>query len=420
MEDFIYEKDADGIVTVTMDMQGQGANTMNARFEPGMRDLCDKLEAEEGLTGVVFASAKSTFFAGGDLKDILATMEAGQREFELIENSKATYRRLEKLPVPVVAAINGAALGGGYELCLSCNHRVVVDDPKAIVGLPEVTLGLLPGGGGTQMLRRFVPLDRALDMLTSGKPVAVEDAAGLVARVVPADGLVDAAVELAEEHRPDLVIVDVKMPVLDGIAAAERMPVRIGEQIPNVMIPQWHRGSDWAVGHAERFRDAVGERITAGRAVVEDERVRMMWIGAGLWFDTKFYTAFEEEFGAVFAWSMYLPFAANGYVRRSKGDYLRALAARVVTMNEQLHQAPWANAWLVKQARDYRIDLAVVLVPEADRPSGYATNFITEDLREAGVEVVEIHADMVDARKWNGARAKADVIDGIRRVRGAT
>ncbi|EAQ12790.1 2-hydroxyglutaryl-CoA dehydratase D-component [Maritimibacter alkaliphilus HTCC2654] len=204
------------------------------------------------------------------------------------------------------------------------------------------------------------------------------------------------------------------------IAAAERMPVRIGEQIPNVMIPQWHRGSDWAVGHAERFRDAVGERIAAGRAVVDDERVRMMWIGAGLWFDTKFYTAFEEEFGAVFAWSMYLPFAADGYVRRSKGDYLRALAARVVTMNEQLHQAPWANAWLVKQARDYRIDLAVVLVPEADRPSGYATNFITEDLREAGVEVVEIHADMVDARKWNGARAKADVIDGIRRVRGAT
>ncbi|MBV7407390.1 2-hydroxyacyl-CoA dehydratase family protein [Maritimibacter sp. DP1N21-5] len=204
------------------------------------------------------------------------------------------------------------------------------------------------------------------------------------------------------------------------IAGAERMPVRIGEQIPNVMIPQWHRGSDWAVAHAERFRDAVGERIAAGRAVVEDERVRMMWIGAGLWFDTRFYTAFEEDFGAVFAWSMYLPFAADGYIRRAKGDYLRALAARVVTMNEQLHQAPWANAWLVKQARDYRIDLAVVLVPEADRQSGYATNFITEDLRAAGVEVVEIHADMVDARKWNGARAKADVAEAIRRLQPAT
>lgn len=204
------------------------------------------------------------------------------------------------------------------------------------------------------------------------------------------------------------------------IAGAARMPVRIGEQIPNVMIPQWHRGSDWAVGHAARFRDAVGDRIAAGRAVVEDERVRMMWIGAGLWFDTGFYTAFEEEFGAVFAWSMYLPFAADGYVRRAKGDYLRALAARVVTMNEQLHQPPWANAWLVKQARDYRIDLAVVLVPEADRQSGYCTNFIVEDLRDAGVEVVEIHADMVDARKWDSARAKADVAAGIRRVRAAT
>ena len=203
------------------------------------------------------------------------------------------------------------------------------------------------------------------------------------------------------------------------IAAAERIPVRIAEQIPNVMIPQWHRGSDWALRHAERFRDAVAERIAQGGAVVDTERVRMMWIGAGLWFDTKFYTAFEQDFGAVFAWSMYLPFAADGYIRRSKGDYIRALAARVVTMNEQLHQPPWANEWLVKQARDYRIDLAVVLVPEADRPSGYSTRFIAEDLRAAGVEVVEIRADMVDARKWDGAAAKSAVAAGIRNVLGA-
>ena len=204
--------------------------------------------------------------------------------------------------------------------------------------------------------------------------------------------------------------------VSEMIASAERTPVRISEQIPNVMIPQWHRGSDWALTHAERFRDAVGERISQGRAVCPDERVRMMWIGAGLWFDTKFYSAFEDEFGAVFSWSMYLPFAADGYIRHSKGDYLRALAARMVTMNEQLHQPPWANKWLVKQARDYRIDLAVILVPEADRQSGYCTNFIVDDLRDAGVEVALIHADMVDARKWNGAEAKAQVIDGIRKV----
>lgn len=200
------------------------------------------------------------------------------------------------------------------------------------------------------------------------------------------------------------------------IAGADRTPVRISEQIPNVMIPQWHRGSDWALAHAERFRDAVADQIAGGGAVCQDERVRMMWIGAGLWFDTKFYTAFEEDFGAVFAWSMYLPFAADGYIRRAKGDYIRALAARVVTMNEQLHQPPWANQWVVKQAEDYRIDLAVILVPEADRQSGYCTNFIVKDLIAAGVEVALVHADMVDARKWDGARAKAQVIEGIRKV----
>ncbi|MGR3320360.1 MAG: 2-hydroxyacyl-CoA dehydratase family protein [Pseudooceanicola sp.] len=203
------------------------------------------------------------------------------------------------------------------------------------------------------------------------------------------------------------------------IAAAPRVPVRISEQIPNVMIPQWHRGSDWALAHAETFRAEVAERIAAGSAVCPDERVRMMWIGAGLWFDTGFYTAFEESHDAVFAWSMYLPFAADGYVRHSKGDDLRALAARCVSMNEQLHQPPWANEWLVKQARDYRIDLAVMLVPENDRPSGYGTRFIAADLRAAGVEVVEISADMVDARKWDGPAAKVAVTAGIERVTGA-
>ncbi len=100
MEDFRYDKDAAGIVTVTLDMQGQNANTMNARFEPGMRAICDRLEAEEGLTGVVFASAKKTFFAGGDLHDILATTVADESTFAFIEANKAVYRRIEKLPVP--------------------------------------------------------------------------------------------------------------------------------------------------------------------------------------------------------------------------------------------------------------------------------------------------------------------------------
>ena len=205
MTDFRYDKDAQGIVVVTMDMQGQNANTMNARFEPGMRAICDRLDAERGLTGVVFASAKPTFFAGGDLHDILATETADAAVFARIEASKAVYRRLEKLPVPVVAAVGGAALGGGYELCLACNHRVIVDDPRAVVGLPEVTLGLLPGAGGVVRLTAKLGLEKALPYLLEGRQVPPRAAleAGLVDQIVPdRDALIPAAKAWIAAH-PD-------------------------------------------------------------------------------------------------------------------------------------------------------------------------------------------------------------------------
>lgn len=195
MSDFIYEKDADGIVTVTMDMAGQSANTMNARFVPGMQDVIAKLRAEEDLRGVIFASAKKTFFAGGDLNDILATTRADAETFAYIEANKAVYRDLERLPVPVVAAINGAALGGGYELCLACNHRIVADDPKAVVGLPEVTLGLLPGAGGVVRLTALLGLEKALPYLLEGKQAKPQQALseGMVDAVVAKDELIPAA-----------------------------------------------------------------------------------------------------------------------------------------------------------------------------------------------------------------------------------
>ncbi|MBI1621789.1 2-hydroxyacyl-CoA dehydratase family protein [Aquamicrobium zhengzhouense] len=185
------------------------------------------------------------------------------------------------------------------------------------------------------------------------------------------------------------------------IAQAPRCPIRISEQMPNVMIPQWHRGSDWAISHAKRFRDELTERVQKGVAVVPDERIRMMWIGAGLWFDTGFYSAFEESHGAVFAWSMYLPFAADGYIREDKGDPLRTLAARVSAMNEQLHQPPWINAWMVEQARRYRIDVALMLIPEHDRFSGHGSLYAKQALEEAGVRVIEVWSDMVDPRQWD-------------------
>ncbi|WP_196260958.1 2-hydroxyacyl-CoA dehydratase family protein [Pelagibacterium limicola] len=187
----------------------------------------------------------------------------------------------------------------------------------------------------------------------------------------------------------------------DLIANAPRCPIRISEQIPNVMIPQWHRGSGWAIEHATRFRDELEERVISGQAVVENEKIRMMWIGAGLWFDTSFYSAFEDSHGAVFAWSMYLPFAADGYIRKDHGDPLRALAARVSAMNEQLHQPPWINAWMVEQARKYRIDVALMLIPEHDRFSGHGSLFAKKALEEAGIRVIEVWSDMVDRRRWD-------------------
>ena len=196
MTDFIYEKDADGIVTVTMDMQGQSANTMNERYVPGMDGVLTKLRAETDLKGVVFASAKKTFFAGGDLNLLLGIEKADAETFGYIEDNKRPYRELEKLQVPVVAAINGAALGGGYELCLACNHRIIADVKGAVVGLPEVTLGLLPGAGGVVRLTKLLGLEKALPHLTEGKPVKPQAAlkAGMVDEVVAStDDLIPAA-----------------------------------------------------------------------------------------------------------------------------------------------------------------------------------------------------------------------------------
>ncbi|QIE56129.1 3-hydroxyacyl-CoA dehydrogenase [Pikeienuella piscinae] len=193
-EDIRYEKDSDGIVTITLDMAGQSANTMSARYLPAMDWALAKLRAEDGLTGVVFASAKKTFFAGGDL-NLLGSMEKADAEtLRYVEENKRPYREIEKLPVPCVAAINGAALGGGYELCLACNRRILLDDPKAVVGLPEVTLGLLPGAGGVVRLTALLGLQKALPILLEGKHHAPEQALKL--------GLVDEIVATREELIP--------------------------------------------------------------------------------------------------------------------------------------------------------------------------------------------------------------------------
>ncbi|QXH79809.1 3-hydroxyacyl-CoA dehydrogenase NAD-binding domain-containing protein [Pseudomonas salmasensis] len=179
-----YEKGQDQIVVLTLDMPGQSANTMNAAYREAMATTLTRLEAEKDeIAGVVITSAKKTFFAGGDLNELIKVDKAQAKTFyDSVLVLKAQLRRLETFGKPVVAAINGAALGGGWEICLACHHRVALDDKSVQLGLPEVTLGLLPGGGGVVRMVRMLGLEKALPYLLEGKKVRPAQAlqAGLI------------------------------------------------------------------------------------------------------------------------------------------------------------------------------------------------------------------------------------------------
>jgi 3-hydroxyacyl-CoA dehydrogenase / enoyl-CoA hydratase / 3-hydroxybutyryl-CoA epimerase len=193
-----WDKDADGIVTLTLDDPTGSANVMNEHYAESMRNTVEHLVAEkDSVTGVVITSAKKTFFAGGDLKSMihLGPDDAGEA-FDTVEAVKRDLRALETLGKPVVAAINGAALGGGLEIALACHHRIAADVKGLVVGLPEVTLGLLPGGGGvTRTVRLFGIQNAFMNILSQGtrfKPAKakeiglVDELVGSVEELVPA------------------------------------------------------------------------------------------------------------------------------------------------------------------------------------------------------------------------------------------
>ncbi|OTG90544.1 3-hydroxyacyl-CoA dehydrogenase NAD-binding domain-containing protein [Acinetobacter sp. ANC 3813] len=175
-----FEKNADNIVILTLDSPNQSANTMNADFRTALSETVEKLQADENIEGIIFRSAKKTFFAGGDLDELIqATPEHATEFFNMIEDMKAKLRYIETRGIPVAAALNGTALGGGWELALGCHYRVALNDPKAKFGLPEVTLGLLPGGGGIVRMVRLLGLQNAFPLLIEGKQLGVEKAKSL-------------------------------------------------------------------------------------------------------------------------------------------------------------------------------------------------------------------------------------------------
>lgn len=191
--------DGDGVALITLDVAGRSMNVFTPEFTRDLEAVVAELSSRADIVGAVITSGKkSGFMAGADLLDFVNVHDRGlspQEAAGLVAPAAAALRALERCGKPVAAAINGIALGGGFELCLACHHRILVDDPKAVVGLPEVSVGLLPAGGGTQRLPRLIGIPAALPLLLSGRHVGGAEALklGIVDAVVPEGDLVDVA-----------------------------------------------------------------------------------------------------------------------------------------------------------------------------------------------------------------------------------
>ena len=189
----------DQVAVITMDIPGESMNVLKASFADEMDAIFNTLQSDSSVKGVVIISGKKdSFIAGADIS-MLDSCETAEQAEDIARMGQQMFDRLEQLKIPVVAAINGPCLGGGLELAMACHSRVATDSAKTVLGLPEVQLGLLPGSGGTQRLPRLVGVQKALDMMLTGKQLRAAQAkkAGLVDEVVPVTILLEAAAKRA-------------------------------------------------------------------------------------------------------------------------------------------------------------------------------------------------------------------------------
>jgi len=203
-ENFTFDIDADGIALAVWDMPGRSMNVLSQSSMADMASIIEEIASDDAIKGAIITSGKSAFCAGADLS-VMGSQAGGARDASAQDRLKRLYesnlafnmllRRLETCGKPIAAAINGVALGGGLEVTLACHYRVVADNPKIQLGLPEAKVGLLPGGGGTQRLPRLIGAAAALPLILQGTALDPQKAlaAGIVHAVVPADNLVEAA-----------------------------------------------------------------------------------------------------------------------------------------------------------------------------------------------------------------------------------
>ena len=202
--------DQDGIAIIEIDVQDRPMNVITVDFADDFKNCIDEIIREEKIIGAVLTSAKNDFMAGADLKTMLPSLiglgDASAMAERVIESHKVN-RAMETCGKPFVAAINGTALGGGLEITLSCHHRIAANRKDAVLGLPEVMVGLLPGGGGTQRLPRIIGIQPALELMTQGKHLKPQQALAM--------GIVN---ELAE---PEELVSKAKQWILDGGKAVQ-------------------------------------------------------------------------------------------------------------------------------------------------------------------------------------------------------
>lgn len=188
-ENFTISCNDHGVARISLDVPGRQLNVLNPAVMAELKQIVSALEHDPDAKVVVIESGKASgFLAGADVNEIVA-IDSPDQAMRLLEDGQALFQQIESLKVPTVAAIHGPCLGGGLELCLACDYRIARDDGATKIGLPEISLGLIPGWGGTQRLPKLVGLTNSLEMILKGKPVGAKAALqmGLIDRVIEAD-----------------------------------------------------------------------------------------------------------------------------------------------------------------------------------------------------------------------------------------
>lgn len=200
----------------------------------------------------------------------------------------------------------------------------------------------------------------------------------------------------------------------DLIASCHPVPVTVVDTINAVMQAQWQRGTVWGRDHAKSLYEEVKELADKKVAAVPNEKYRLMWLGRGIWHDFSFYQSFEEKYGAVFMWSMYLAMGADAYIRyHVEEDPLRALAARYIGMEDFLHMPPWNSQWYLQQIEQNDIDGVVYMIPGNCMQAVEGSYFIKKAIEDAGIPVLIFEADPVDPRKWSAENMRGFVNEFI-------